>query len=180
MRSDGAFQVIVPVLGVAGLLCGVIGAGERMRAELRVQDRFTLAFADIECIPPPDQQRADFLSEVQYLAGMPQQLRLLEETLPQRLADAFARHPWVEKVERVEQPGRRVKVHLVYRTPVLAVPHEGQLRAVDRHGILLPSAAVNEDLPLFCGEARMPNGPAGTRWGDSTVEAAARSMGGPP
>jgi hypothetical protein len=165
-----------PALGVGLLVAGVFLLGKIARDHLRGLDRYTIAFAEIDCTPPAGQTRADFLDEVQYLTDLPDQLRLLDDDLPARLAEAFARHPWVEKVERVEIiPPRQVRVRLSYRTPVLAVKVAGQTRAVDVHGILLPATAVTRGLPVFPGQAPPPAGPAGTRWGDAAVEAAARA-----
>jgi hypothetical protein len=165
-----------PVLGVGLVLAGIFALGQAARDHLRGLDRYTISFADIDCEPPPGEKREDFLGEVQYLADLPDRLRLLDEQLPARLAQAFARHPWVERVERVEVvPPRQIRVRLLYRTPVLAVSVGGQLRAVDAQGILLPATAVTRGLPRFSGKAPPPAGPAGTRWGDAAVEAAARA-----
>ena len=65
------------------------------------------------------------------------------------------------------------RIALTYRTPVLAVPVAGAVRAVDRHGVLLPKSARTEGLPVFKEKAAPPTGPAGTRWGDEAVERAA-------
>jgi hypothetical protein len=58
---------------------------------------------------------------------------------------------------------------------VLAVLVDGQPRAVDAHGILLPTGADVSGLPVYEGNARPPAGAAGTLWGDVAVEAAARA-----
>src|SRR5207247_10015721 len=111
-------------------------------------------------------------------AGRPDRLRLLDEDLPARLAEAFARHPWVEQVERVTVvPPRQLEVHLVYRTPALAVLLAGQRRAVDGQGVVLPATAGSEGLPLYAGPVTSPIGPAGQPWGDRALEAAARTAG---
>jgi hypothetical protein len=101
----------------AGLsLLGILVAGKLTGDTVRDWDRYRIAFADIACTPPPGQERGDFLAEVQYLAGMPDRLSLLEENLAGRLADAFARHPRVEEVEQVTLlPPRRVNVRLRFR-----------------------------------------------------------------
>jgi hypothetical protein len=165
-----------PVLGVAVILALVLALGRATRDQLRDRDRYTIAFNEIECSPPAGQKREDFLGEVQYLADAPDRLRLLDDDLPARLAEAFARHPWVAKVERVEiVPPRQVRVRLTYRTPVLAVFVAGQKRAVDGQGVLLPLTAVTQGLPVFRGAPAAPAGPAGTPWGDAAVEAAARA-----
>ncbi len=167
---------IAPVVGVGLAVAGIFFLGQATRNRIRGEDRYTAAFADIDCLPPPGAKRADFLLEVQYLAEQPDQLRLLDDGLPARLAGAFARHPWVERVERVEiVPPRQIRVRLLYRTPILAVTVGGQTHAVDGHGILLPATAPTQGLPVFPGHAAPPAGPAGTRWGDAAVEAAARA-----
>jgi hypothetical protein len=172
-------QMLAALGAAVLLLLGVVVAGRATREWLRQQDRAAIAFAAIDCEPPPRMPRAEFLDEVQYLASFPDQIRLLDDDLAERLADAFARHPWVEKVERVEiVPLQQVRVRLTYRTPVLAVPYSGQLRAVDRNGVLLPANAATDGLPIFPGTPGSPSGPAGTRWGDTAVEeAAARAAG---
>jgi len=156
-----------------------VAAGKLALEQLRDSDRYVMPFTDIECSPPPPQDRDEFLLEVRYRNEMPEQLHLLEADLASRLAAAFARHPWVEKVGQVKiEPPRRVLVRLTYRTPVLAVWQGEQVRAVDRHGVLLPPTAKTEGLPAFPGHAKPPVGSAGMPWGDAAVEEAARSAAG--
>src|SRR5271166_3363494 len=107
------------------LVLGWIAVGQRASEGLRHRGRFAFAFADIDCLPAPPVSRADFLSEVQYLSGLPDELLLPDEDLAGRLATAFAAHPLVAAVERVEALPRQVRVTLTYRTGVLAVPVEG-------------------------------------------------------
>jgi hypothetical protein len=167
-------QGLLPALAGAALMLAVIAGGRWARERLRGEG---VAFADIDCPPPPERTREDFLTEVQYLSGLPDRLDALSGDAPQRLAEAFARHPWVEEVKRVEVgPERRIKADLVYRTPVLAVPlKDGKaLRAVDRHGVLLPGGRQALKVPRFAGQPKPPAGPPGARWGDEGVEAAAR------
>jgi hypothetical protein len=159
-----------------------------------------VAFADIACEPPPESiDLKTFLAEVQYISGYPDRLALLEENLASRLAAAFARHPCVERVERLEVlPERRVLVRLVYRVPVLAVvihdsnqqepagqveipanpPQSGvrlmPARAVDAHAVLLPVTAALATLPVLVGDFAEPRG-AGTTWADPAVRSAART-----
>src|SRR5262245_42882014 len=93
------YSVLLLLLGVALVFGAVVLIGQLTRAAMQDSDRFKVAFTDIDCPPPPAQDRATFLSEVQYLAELPDQLRLLDEGLVRRLAEAFACHPWVERVE---------------------------------------------------------------------------------
>jgi hypothetical protein len=165
-------------LGVGLFLAGLIWLGEAAREDLREQQRCLLPFADVACSPPPGLNRGDFLDEVRYLANVPQRLNLLDPDLATRLAQAFAQHPWVARVERVEVlPPSEVRVQLRYRRPALAVPMGGQLRVVDEQGILLPRRAPTAGLPVFHGKASSPAGPAGTAWGDPAIVAAARKAG---
>jgi hypothetical protein len=104
---------------VAGLsLLAVLVAGSFTRDAVRNWDRYTVAFSDINCEPPPGQDRLGFLAEVQYLAGMPNRLSVLDEDLGGHIAAAFARHPRVEKVEEVVVlPKRELHVRLRFRLP---------------------------------------------------------------
>jgi hypothetical protein len=164
--------ILLPLVAVIGLIL----LGRQLHEKLRGDERYRISLSEVECMPPAGMERADFLAEVQYYSGLPDQLHLLENDLTTRLAAAFAKDPWVEKVQRVEiAPPRRVCVRLRYRTPVLAVPYAGQTRAVDRNGVLLPASASTDSLPVFQGTPKPPAGPAGTAWGDEAVEEAARN-----
>jgi hypothetical protein len=76
---------------------------------------------------------------------------------------------------------------LTYRQPVLAVCHAGEkvpredsalkpVRAVDRHGVLLPVSAVHPRLPVLTANVSAPAGMEGSRWGDRRVSAAAATV----
>jgi cell division septal protein FtsQ len=170
-----AFRVTALLLGVGLFVAGVIVLGGYAQERLRDRDRYTLPFSAIECLPPPPYQpRPDFLDEVQYLGRLQGRLRLLDPDLGKRLAEGFAQHPWVRRVEQVEVTPKRVRVRLVYRRPALAVHRGERVRVVDGDGVLLPKEAPAGGLPVFKGSAPRPTGPAGTRWGDAAVERAAR------
>src|SRR2546421_12112283 len=118
--------VLLPLLGAAGGLFGLIRLGSAAEEYLAARPRYRVAFADVDCEPPPGLTRAEFLSEVQYLAGWPDHFSRLDDRLPPRLAGAFVRHPWVEAVDKVEVAvGSKVRVRLRHRKPVLAVPLGG-------------------------------------------------------
>jgi hypothetical protein len=194
-------QALTPILCALTLLLGVIVLGRSTRAALRDQDAYAVAFVDIDCHPPEGVARADFLHEVQSVSRLPDRLPLLDEKVTSQLARAFSLHPWVESVSRihVQNPNSRVQVELVHRRPVLAVclpgdkfPHDGSAlvatwsgtsratlvscRAVDRHGVLLPVAAVRSRMPVFTGKVAPPTGRPGTVWGDRGIAAAAATV----
>jgi len=165
---------LVPLVAAGAVLLALILLGKAARDRLRQHERYTLSFADTECPAPPGLGREDFLAEVQYLARLPDHLPALNDETPARLADAFARHPWVEKVEEVRiVPPDRAQVRLVFRTPALAVPLGNQVRVVDGHGVLLPQAAPADGLPILRNTIEAPPGPAGSTWSDAAVRAAA-------
>ncbi len=165
----------VVVLAALGLLAGIIGLGRWSLAQVHDDPRYLVPVADIDCPAPEGMERPEFLGEVQYLARLPEKLNVLDEDLPRRLRQAFARHPWVEKVDAVTvTPPRHIGVKLTFRTPVLAVRWDDELRAVDGDGVLLPKRAPTRGLPVYDGTPRPPRGPPGTHWGDSDLERAAR------
>jgi hypothetical protein len=173
MRTRMA-QVLVPVVGAALLVLGVIALGRAARDRLRQHERYAVAVADIDCAVPPGGARADFLAEVQYLARLPDRLPALADDTPARLADAFARHPWVAKVEEVRLlPPDGARVRLTFRTPALAVAQPTGVRVVDADGVLLPPNAPSAGLPVLRAAVAPPAGLAGEPWGDPTVTAAA-------
>jgi hypothetical protein len=168
-------------LVVVALACvaGTIWLGRWALEQIRDQDRYRALFAAIDCEAPPGMQRGDFLLEVQYSSRLPDCLNVLDDNLPNQLEKAFAHHPWVEKVHSVTvTPPANVTVRLFFRVPVLAVRAGDELRAVDGDGILLPRSATASALPVYAGDAHPPRGPAGTYWGDSGVERAARKLRG--
>lgn len=179
---------------LALLLAVLVWVSHATRQGILFSERYTVPFTGIDCAAPPQQDHTVFLAEVQYLSDLPDRLPLLDDGLPRRLADAFAKHPWVAKVERVEiTPQRQIHVALVFRTPVLTVlsadstvyievpsGKEGTKElagalAVDGAGVLLPREALSVGLPVLRGTRKPAAGPAGVAWGDSGVEAAART-----
>jgi hypothetical protein len=167
-------------VAVALLLAGLVTVGNVTRARLQDLDRYSLAFSEIQCDPPPGQARADFLSEVQYLAGMPGRLRLLDEGVAARLAEAFAAHPWVQRVEQIQiLPTHEVRASLVFRNPSLAVKlskssSTPSVRVVDEQGVLLPTSAPADGLPTLTVEGKTAPSCAGKPWDTPTVTEASR------
>jgi hypothetical protein len=170
--------IFLPFAGTAIVLSGVIIGGQALRSQLRQHDRYTTAFADIDCAPPEGTKQPQFLEEVRKKAALPDRLPVLDEELAGRLKAAFADHPWVEEVEQVQVGrDRKIEIHLRYRTPALAVPLADGIRAVDGHGILLPATANAAGLPVWRGPSALPAGKAGEQWGDTALEGAAQAAG---
>lgn len=171
---EGLVRALLALAAAVGVLVGLVWLGRRAADQLRDDPRYHIALADLDCEPPPGQERGAFLTEVQYLAELPDRFSLLDDELAVRLAGAFTRHPWVENVRRVEiQPARGVRVQLVYRTPVLTVLCDGQPRAVDRAAVLLPNSADTSGLPRYRGRVTSEVGRAGAAFGGAGVAEAA-------
>jgi hypothetical protein len=161
----------------AALVAGLIWLGRWALEQVHDQPRYQVAIAEIECNVPDGMERRDFLDEVRYQNPQLEHFRVLAADLSEQVSTVFLRHPWVETVERVTvTPPRTVTVQLTFRTPVLAVRWDGELRAVDGTGILLPKNAATHRLPVYGGTPRPPRGPAGTQWGDPDLEYAARML----
>jgi len=171
------FRATVSLFLVVVFLGGIIMAGRWGLEQLQGRDRYLLDFQDIECEPPVGMEKREFLDEVLFESRLPKRLNLLDAELPQHLRDGFLKHPWVERIEAVDiKPPKQIVVKLTHRTPALAVKVGAKLYAVDGAGVLLRPNAPTLGLPIYDGDAKPPQGPAGTRWGDPNVEAAARKL----
>lgn len=169
-------QGLVPILCGIALLLGAIAAGRAARASLHDRAAYCLAFADIDCQPPEGMSRADFLNEVRSLAAQPAALRLLDDDLNNGLHRAFLAHPCVESVRRVAVDRASVHVEMEHRRAVLAVAQaDSKWRLVDHRAILLSASSVKPQFPVLLTEVAAPSGPAGSRWGDARIAAAAKT-----
>ena len=101
-------------------------------------------------------------------------LSILDDSLLERISNAFSLHPWVAKVVSVSRkPMARMEVKLEYRRPVCMVEAPGEPLPVDVEGRLLPSgdfSPVEKSSYLrLTGIDTVPMGPAGQPWGDGRV-----------
>jgi hypothetical protein len=187
------FWPFVAVVGVAGLLfAGLLVVDSYARARIVEDERYQVAFGDIQCNPPPGMSRAEFLDEVQYYDNLPRSVparfSLLEANLEAKLGTSFSRHPWVY-VTAVElfRPNT-VRVRVTYRQPVLAVvvpppsgsdtqgPKTRALRAIDAGGFILPKKAPIPPGTIVLEHAPQPKSAEGHKWGDQLVEYAAMML----
>ncbi len=194
-------QFATPILCALAFLLSVVALGRAARAALSDREAFTFTLEEIDFQPPEGLSRGEFLDEVRQLSHPSERWGRLDPDLSSRLARSFATDPWVESVRRVDvgRAGMKVRVELEYRRPVLAVclagdriPRDGSAlveswsgksrtalvpaRAVDGNGVLLPVKVVHSGLPVLIGEVSAPTGPAGRRWNDRRVIAAAATL----
>ncbi len=166
----------------AGLLLAALASGgyalwRAVREYVVASEQYEVTADSITITSPPEWIRSDIKADVVRTLEGPQSI--LDEQLSRRLYQAFEAHPWVAKVERViKVPPNAVNVDLVYRRPVLMVLVSGGLLPVDAEGVQL---LTRDFSPLEAGryprltEIEVATGPpAGTRWADPRVVAAAR------
>lgn len=165
----GATLLLASVLVGGWYVCWhVVGAGV-----LR-SDRYVLRQEGLEITPPPEWIHTDIRAEVYRSLAFEGPLSIMDDHLAQRVADAFALHPWVAKVRRVtKQHPARVKVELDYRRPVCMVEVPGGLLPVDAESAWLRSEDFSpieaSQYPRLSGLDSMPVGSVGTKWGDGRV-----------
>ncbi len=150
----------------------------RVRRRVLSSPEYRVEFDKLEITPLPKWiRRSNVRADVfrQLIGQGP--LNIMDEDLPQRIAAAFAQHPWVSKVYSVrKQPLGGVKVELAYRRPVCAV-ETAQLPLplpVDEEAVLLPgddfSPLELNAYPRLTGVDSVPAGLAvGQRWKDARV-----------
>lgn len=171
-------------LAAAGLLLAALASGGyalwcAVREHVVASEQYEVTADSVTITSPPDWIRSDVKAEVVRDASLEGPLSILDDRLSRRLYEAFEAHPWVAKVERVmKRPPNAVEVELVYRRPVLMVQVPGGLLPIDAEGVQL---LTRDFSPLEAGryprltEIEVATGPpAGTRWTDPRVVAAAR------
>lgn len=170
-RRRSAIAVALVLLTVTGAVFALDLLGEAALRRIGLHGRYRVRFADVQCESPHGIERAAFLTEVRYLSEFPEAFHALDEAERERLSAAFAKHPWVERVEAVNvEPGNVVRVSLVFRKPALAVRVEGgAIRVTDSDGTLLPECEVPPGLVELRKTVPPPKVNAGEPWPDDTV-----------
>jgi hypothetical protein len=98
--------------------------------------------------------------------------------LGQRLAEAFASHPWVRRVGAITAtPPNRVAVEIEYRTPLAAVASEGALLPVDYDGAMLPTRELSAEAVGYLPRIELvnpvvPPPPVGGLWSEPRLAGA--------
>lgn len=178
--ATGKGAVVFGILAIAAILAGgwffVWG---RVHEHVLASPDYRLDPRNITLTAPPRWIHADVKAEVIRDASFDQTLSILEPDLTVRIAQAFALHPWIQRVNRVSKKHpASVEVDVEYREPVAMVEVSGGLLPVDREGVLLPSddfsPAAARNYPRISGVNSEPVGPVGTNWGDTHVVGAAK------
>lgn len=165
---------LLTLVFAAGILVALGWVGDESLRRIGPRDRYRVRFSDIQCDTPPGVDRATFLAEVRYAGNFPESFNALDAGERDKLAAAFAAHPWVEAVDGVTaEPQTVVRVRLKFRTPVLAVRvADGSTRQVDGGGVLLPETGLPSGVPALVNLVAAPRTPPGKPWDDDTVKRA--------
>lgn len=147
--------------------------------EVETNPVYRLQASDIHVTPPPRPVPSNLVERAVGTAALETELVVTDRTLLPRLAEAFAKEPWVKKVVRLRKGlPAHVDVELEYRRPVAMIDVKQGVYPIDDEGVLLPpddfSSAESRRYPLITGVRSLPSGPPGTPWGDATVIGAAK------
>lgn len=174
------------VIGVVGLLAWGAQAAWRSAAPIvAARERYLIPADRIVMTEPPAWLVANVREQVIHTAGLDRRLSILDPAFPETVQNAFALHPWIASVNRIEKlVPAGVQVDVTYREPVAVIETPfGDTRLllpVDNRGVHLPADDVplirRQYLPRITGIVGQP--PAGQRWEDprvgGAVEIAAR------
>ena len=132
--------------------------------------------------PQPTWIHSNVKAEVMRSASLGR-LNLRDRNLVEQVAQAFALHPWVAKVVRIEKRfPAQVNVELKYRRPVAVVKIDARgeqgLLFVDEESVLLPSAdfapSQARSYLRIMAAGETPASVYGTPWGSERIAGAAR------
>lgn len=173
-RRRSVLAIAVVLLAIVGMVFALGLLGDAALQRLSGHGRYRVRFADVQCESPRGMDRAAFLTEVRYLSEFPETFHALGDGERERLAAAFAKHPWVERVDGVNvEPGNVVRASLAFRQPALAVRVEGgTVRLTDSSGVLLPECDVPPGMVELLNAVPPPSVNAGEPWPDDTVRRA--------
>jgi hypothetical protein len=177
----GTGRPLFIVLVVMGVLCGGgYLAWVKLKPRILNSPEYRVGPEQIEITPLPPWIHTDIRAEVLRGPMLDSSLSLMDDDLTERLAKAFAQHPWVAQVESVtKQFPALVKVSLGYRKPVCMIEVPGGLLPVNEEGVMLPSGRDDFSpleagrYPRFVRIEQLPAVATGGRWGDPRVVGAA-------
>lgn len=171
----GLAKLAFALVLAGGLLLGIARLGNWAGQKVADDPRYALRIADISCDAPGTLDRPTFLEEVRAVGPLPETVSAVDPTTRDRLAAAFAKHPWVESVTGVTLESGKIEVGLRFRLPALAITVVGEpeSRAVDAAGVLLPASVDPAGLPLLVTAVPPTPTHPGEPWPNSDVTRAA-------
>lgn len=171
-------RCILSVLALAGFAASYPALRPHL-PDIARRPEYRIRTSDIQVTQMPHWVPQDLVEQVAKLANLPEEMSILDDDLTRDIYEAFGLHPWVEEVVSVRKlVPAAVHVALNYRRPVAMVVVSNGMYPVDRRGIVLPTAdfsvASTRLYPRIEGVRSTPQASAGSEWGDSAVQGAAR------
>ncbi len=166
---------LAAALVLAAFFAAWYAVWRRVRPDVLASAPYQITVESFELTPRTDWVPANLGEQVFRSLTLEGPLSIFDEKLVERVKNAFALHPWVARVERVEKRHpARIRVELVYRHPVCAVETAGRLIVVDGEAVVLPDddftpLEKQTRFPRLTGIDSGPLGPVGTRWGNPRV-----------
>jgi hypothetical protein len=164
---------LILVLLAALFVGGAYLAWVKLKPRILGSPAYRIGPEQVEVTPQPPWIQCDVREEVFRSPTLDGPLSLMDDDIVERIANGFARHPWVWKVERVAKQYGSIKVAIVYRKPVCMVKVRDGWVPVDVEAVLLPTGDFTPletaRYPHLLGVDREPTGLAGSRWADARV-----------
>jgi hypothetical protein len=163
---------------LTAVLCAGLAQLTSFLPDLSRRPEYRVPVDQVRITQPPHWVPHDLVEQVVAHANLPREVSVLDPFVAKEIAEAFALHPWIERVVSVQKAfPAAIDVALEYRRPVAMVALRHGTHPIDRLGILLPgqdfAASAARAYPLVTGVRSTPQGPPGTEWGDPIVADAA-------
>jgi hypothetical protein len=181
-----ALKVVLVALATAAVGCGFLYALDVFRAEVRVSPGYVMTADSLRLVTYPKWMTEAILSELdvgRLDPEFPYRFSLLDPGVCERIARAYERCLWVERVERIVKhdprvdPGRApLEVFLKFRRPLAFVQGRDGFCLLDERGVRLPGVYAEPRLGatkflVVTGIPALPPEP-GQAWSDPAVQAA--------
>jgi hypothetical protein len=179
-------KVVLVAWATAAVGCGFLYALDVFRAEVRVSPGYVMTSDSLHLVTYPKWMTEAILSELdvgRLDPEFPYRFSLLDPGVCERIARAYERCPWVERVERIAKHDPRVdpdraplEVFLKFRRPLAFVQGRDGFCLLDERGVRLPGVYAEPRLGatkflVVTGIPALPPEP-GQAWSDPAVQAA--------
>lgn len=147
-RAWRTLKGVLVAVATAGVGCGILYGLAVLHDDVRVSPSYVISADTLRLVKGPAWMTPGILAEldVQRLdPEFPNRFSLLDDEVNARIAAAYERSPWVERVERIVKHAPRVEsktppleVFLKFRRPIAFVQSGGGYVLVDDKGVRLP------------------------------------------
>ncbi len=146
--------------------------------ELRGRAEYSIDVANITIPPAPRWVPRNVAEQAVLDAKLVFPMSRLDKGLVPTIAQALRQHPWVKRVTSARLDASGVVVELEYRRASAMIHVPQGMYPVDAEGTLLPPGDFSSEdvahFPIVENVKSVPQGPAGTPWGDDGVTGAAQ------